>query len=137
MLCLDTNIVVALLNGRRPAVRAQFGAARASGRPLALSAIVLFELRYGADNSAHRERNHEILDAFLEDAVEILPFDAGDAAEAGAIRTHLRPLGKPIGPYDVLIAAQARRRGATLVTSNTREFGRVPGLSVADWADAP
>ena len=137
MLCLDTKIVIALLSGRRPAVRAQFGAARASGQPLALSTIALFELRYGADNSARSARNHAVLDAFLEEAVEVLPFDAGDAAEAGAIRAHLRPLGTPIGPYDILIAAQARRRGATFVTSNRREFERVPGLLVVDWADAP
>ena len=46
---------------------------------------------------------------------------------------HLRKRGTPIGPYDTLIAAQARRRGATLVTSNLREFERVPGLALADW----
>ena len=64
----------------------------------------------------------------------VLPFDAEDAAHAGDIRAHLERKGTPIGPYDYLIAAQARRRGATLVTANRREFERVPGLMVADWA---
>jgi tRNA(fMet)-specific endonuclease VapC len=53
---------------------------------------------------------------------------------AGEIRAHLESAGTPIGHYDYLIAAQARRHGATLVTLNTREFARVPGLIVVDWA---
>jgi predicted nucleic acid-binding protein len=61
------------------------------------------------------------------------PFDADDAEEAGDIRSALERSGKPIGPYDLLIATQARRRGAILVTANEREFTRVPGLSVENW----
>lgn len=133
MLSLDTNVVIALLNGRKPGSRRRYDAARRAGEPLALSAVALFELRFGAQNSARPERNHRALDAFLEDAVEILDFDAEDAREAGAIRAHLQAKGTPIGPYDTLIAAQARRRGATLVTSNRSEFERVPGLKVEDW----
>jgi tRNA(fMet)-specific endonuclease VapC len=64
----------------------------------------------------------------------LLPFEAGDATEAADIRAQLRRSARPIGPYDVLIAAQARRAGATLITANTREFARVPGLTVVDWA---
>ena len=63
----------------------------------------------------------------------MLPFEAEDAAHAGDIRAHLESKGTPIGHYDCLIAAQARRRGATLVTANRREFERVPGLMVMDW----
>ena len=55
-------------------------------------------------------------------------FDEDDARAAGAVRAELEAVGKPIGAYDVLLAGQARRRGATLVTSNTKEFARVPGL---------
>ena len=62
-----------------------------------------------------------------------MTFDAEDAHEAGDIRALLERAGTPIGPYDILIAAQARRRGATLVTANTREFARVPGLKTEDW----
>ena len=89
---------------------------------------------YGAANSDRAEGNTRALDALLGQGFNIVDFDAADAAEAGAIRAHLRHEGTPIGPYDVLIAAQARRRGATLVTANTRELARVPGLMVADWA---
>jgi len=60
--------------------------------------------------------------------------DAEDAREAGNIRAALFKLGTPIGPYDILIAAQARRRDAILVTSNEREFARVSGLKMEDWA---
>jgi tRNA(fMet)-specific endonuclease VapC len=64
----------------------------------------------------------------------LLSFEAADAGEAADIRAHLKRLATPIGPYDVLIAAQARRAGSTLVTTNTRAFERVPGLMVTDWA---
>ena len=57
-----------------------------------------------------------------------------DAREAGDIRAALERTGTPIGPYDVLIAAQARRRGAMLATANVREFARVPGLRLVDWS---
>ena len=60
-------------------------------------------------------------------------FDCEDAREAGEIRAVLEASGQPIGPYDTLIAAQARRRRATLATLNVREFERVPGLRVEDW----
>jgi tRNA(fMet)-specific endonuclease VapC len=134
MLCLDTNVVVAILAGRSPSVRGRFDEARLVGTPIVLSVIALFELQFGAANSARPESNSQVLNAFLESGVEILSFDREDATEAGAIRAHLRALGKPIGPYDILIAAQARRRGTVLVTSKRREFQRVPGLLVVDWA---
>jgi tRNA(fMet)-specific endonuclease VapC len=74
-----------------------------------------------------------LLAEFLAPGFVVLPFDAEDATQAGDIRVHLESKGTPIGPYDYLIAAQARSRGATLVTLNTREFARVPGLLVTDW----
>jgi tRNA(fMet)-specific endonuclease VapC len=61
-------------------------------------------------------------------------FDEEDARAAGTIRAELEAIGKPIGAYDVLLAGQARRHGATLVTSNTKEFARVSGLKWEDWA---
>jgi tRNA(fMet)-specific endonuclease VapC len=134
MFCLDTNVVVGLLNARSPALRRRFEVERLAGSRLALPVIALFELRFGAANSERPRANARVLDRLLDDKIEVLAFDPGDAAEAGAIRAHLRARGTPIGPYDILIAAQARRRGATLVTANTREFKRVPGLLVVDWA---
>lgn len=66
--------------------------------------------------------------------ITLIDFNEADAGEAADIRAYLRRRGTPIGPYDVLIAAQARRAGTALVTANTSEFNRVPGLQVLDWA---
>ncbi len=134
LLFLDTNVVVDLLGRRRPRVRRRYVEARDNDVGLALSTVVLFELRFGAANSARIEQNGRALDSVLADGFVIAPFDADDAAEAGAIRALLRRGGKEIGPYDILIAAQARRRGAALATHNVEEFERVPGLIVIDWA---
>ncbi|MBB4198278.1 VapC toxin family PIN domain ribonuclease [Rhodoblastus sphagnicola] len=134
MLCLDTNVVIGLLNGRPPILRRRFEQERLSATSMAISSIALFELRFGAANSARPERNASALDAFLTEDIQVLEFDSADAAEAGKLRAHLKRAGTPIGPYDLLIAAQARRRGGTLVTSNVGEFSRAPGLVVVDWA---
>jgi tRNA(fMet)-specific endonuclease VapC len=77
-----------------------------------------------------------VLSAFLALDVTPWPFDAADAEEAGDIRAALERAGTPIGAYDILIAGQARRRGAVLVTANTAEFRCVPGLRIEDWAAA-
>jgi len=132
MIFLDTNVVVDLLNDRRPLVRQRFADAQNAQRRLALSSVVLFELRYGVANSLQVERNARALDALIG-AIAIVDFDADDAKEAGALRADLRRRGAEIGPYDLLIAAQARRRGEALVTGNTGEFARVPGLKLLDW----
>jgi tRNA(fMet)-specific endonuclease VapC len=100
---------------------------------LCLSSIVLHELYYGACRSARPDSNVARLEAWRS---VLLPFGADDAREAGRIRAHLAGLaglGTPIGPYDVLIAGQARARSLTLVTRNTREFARVPDLRVENW----
>ena len=101
--------------------------------PLLIPAIVIYELRFGADKSGFPERNHARLDDFLKADFKRPAFDENDAAEAAAIRAYLETRGAPVGPYDILIAAQARARNAVLVTSNRREFERVPGLMVTDW----
>jgi len=74
------------------------------------------------------------LSTFLALDITPWPFEPEDAEEAGDIRATLERLGTTIGPYDILIAAQARRRGAILATANEREFSRVPGLKTEDWA---
>src|SRR5713101_4626452 len=134
MVCLDTNAVIAALNDRTSPVRARIRATIERGRTLAISPIVLFELRYGAAKSGQPERNVQRIADFLVGAIVVLPFEPGDAEEAGDIRAALERTGTPIGPYDVLIAAQARRRSAVLITANEREFARVPGLKTEDWA---
>jgi tRNA(fMet)-specific endonuclease VapC len=134
MFCLDTNVIVGLMNGRPPALRVRFEAERLTGSRLALPVAALFELRFGAANSDRPEANARVLERMIGEGIEVLNFDADDAADAGEIRAYLRARGTSIGPYDILIAAQARRRGAPLVTGNVREFQRVPGLMVMDWA---
>jgi tRNA(fMet)-specific endonuclease VapC len=132
---LDTNVAIALLNERQPKVRARFDAAFAAGTAMALPTIVFHELMYGAAASERPEANANKIALFVSSGrLSLLSLDVEDAREAADIRAHLRRIGSPIGPYDVLIAAQARRAGTTLITANTREFERVPGLLVVDWA---
>jgi tRNA(fMet)-specific endonuclease VapC len=134
MICLDTNAVIVSINDRASRVRARLDQSLRDGVPVSVSSIVLFELWYGAAKSNRRQQNADTLAEFLAGPIGILHFDADDAREAGEIRAVLAKAGKPIGPYDILIAAQARGRGATLVTANAREFARVPGLRTEDWA---
>ena len=135
MIHLDTNVAIALLNEQTPRVRARFDAARTAGTPVGLSIIVYYELMYGAAASKRRKGNEDKIALFISSGgIALLPFDVADAIEAADIRAYLKRTAKPIGPYDLLIAAQARRAGTTLVTANIREFSRVPGLTVMDWA---
>ena len=96
--------------------------------------VVTFELWYGVAKSQRKEANTQRLLAFLAGPLEWTLFDEEDAREAGAVRAELEIAGRPIGAYDVLIAGQARRRGATLVTANVGECERVAGLKWEDWA---
>ncbi len=121
------------MNGRPPQVQARLEAELIARTPLYVSAIVRFELRYGARKSAFPERNLARIDEFFTANFSILAFDDEDAAVAGDIRATLEKMGTPIGAYDLQMAAPARRRGAVLVTANSREFQRMPGLMVVDW----
>jgi tRNA(fMet)-specific endonuclease VapC len=135
MIHLDTNVAIALLNGRPPQVRTHFDAARDAAIPIGLSSIAYHELMYGAAASTRRRANEEKIALFIASGrIALLPFDEADADEAADIRAYLRRQGTPVGPYDVLIAAQARRAGTMLVTANIGEFARVPGLQIRDWS---
>ena len=136
MICLDTNAVIAAINRRAPEVRRRLEAALVAGVTVGLPTVVLYELWYGIEKSARPQANAARLAAFLSLDVEAWPFGPEDAQEAGVIRAALDGAGAPIGPYDILIAAQARRRAALLVTANTGEFDRVPGLTTENWAAA-
>ena len=133
MILLDTNAVIAALNDRPRKVADKIAARLTAGDHIVMSSVVMFELWFGIANSAHRLANEAQLRRFLSGAIEVLPFDHDDAAAAGELRAALAVFGTPIGPYDVLIAGQALRHKATLVTANTREFKRVKGLKVEDW----
>ena len=136
MICLDTNIVVAVINQRAAAVRQRLMKALHEGTIVGIPTVVLYELWYGIKKSARAQANTDALDNFLALDLTPWPFEPEDAEEAGDVRAALECLGTPIGPYDVLIAAQARRRGAILVTANKNEFARVPGLQTQDWTIA-
>ena len=84
-------------------------------------------------NSSSPAANEQALLRFLL-PFSVLDFDCGAASEYGKIRTFLQKQGTPIGPPDMLIAAHARSENAVLVTNNVREFIRVPGLTVENWA---
>ena len=131
---LDTNAVIAILKGQPVAVRTRLKRVAPKATAIAVPSIVLFELWYGVARSERQRENTERLRIFLSGAVSVIPFDADDAATAGEVRAALEATGKPIGPYDLLIAAQALRLRATLVTANVSEFSRVRGLVWQDWA---
>ena len=111
MICLDTNIVISIVNRRNPSLRHRFDEQMRAGTPIALPVIALFEMRYGFAKSDRRQHNEELLDRFLGLGIDVLPFEPEDAVHAGDIRAELEKAGTPIGNYDYLIAAQARRRG--------------------------
>lgn len=134
MYLLDTNVLIAVLNDKPRIVADTVAANAMAGNHIATSVIVIFELLYGVAKSRHTSSNALRLDEVLAGPIEVLMFDAQDAEVAGQLRASLETAGTPIGPYDVLIAGQSLRHGATLVTANTREFARVPGLNVEDWA---
>ncbi|TMI78711.1 MAG: type II toxin-antitoxin system VapC family toxin [Bacillati bacterium ANGP1] len=131
---LDTNACVALINGSPPQVRARFQRASSTGDFIGVSSITAFELWYGVAKSARRDVNSQRLEAFFAGPIDLLPFEDEDARKAGEVRAALERAGTPIGAYDVLIAGQALRLGATLVTANVAEFDRVKGLAWKDWA---
>jgi tRNA(fMet)-specific endonuclease VapC len=128
---LDSNAVIAFvkdiicstarqIRGRKP-------------EEVGISSIVVHELYYGAYKSQKIARNVAIVESLQ---FEIVEFDEDDAREAGEIRALLALRGTPIGPYDVLIAGQAIARDLIMVTRNTAEFSRVPGLRIEDWERA-
>jgi tRNA(fMet)-specific endonuclease VapC len=130
---LDTNAVIALLKNEPAIFRKRLRRTVSKGAAIAVSSIVLYELWYGVARSARRRENAERLRVFLSGGVAVNAFSEEDAMTAGDLRAILEAAGTPIGPYDVLIAAQALRSNATLVTANVSEFARVPRLQWQDW----
>ena len=133
-LFLDTNTVIGWIADRNPNFRAHGRAALARGDTFDVSVIVLHELQFGIAKSHRKPQSALALQQFLAGGVSVVPFQDSDALAAAEIRAALAAKGTPIGPYDVLIAGHARAQNATFVTSNTREFARVPELALLDWA---
>ncbi len=130
---LDTDICIYAINERPPAVQRALREHAAAG--LGVSSVTAAELFYGVVRSGS-QRNLEVLRRFLG-ALEIAPFDAAAAEVCGSLRAWLASQGTPIGPYDTQIAAHAQALRVTLVSNNTREFARVPGLRLENWAGGP
>jgi tRNA(fMet)-specific endonuclease VapC len=133
---LDANAVIALLRNRPAGVRNRLRQAVSEGGLIAVPAVVLYELWYGVARSERRRENADRLRVFLSGHIDVVPFEEEDAVAAGELRAALETAGPPIGPYDLLIAAQALRNKTTLVTANVSEFARVRGLSWQDWTAA-
>jgi len=131
---LDTNIVIHVIKRRPAQALAQFN--RHAGH-MALSAITLADLMHGAEKSSNTAANLRVVEDFCS-RLEVLPYLPKAALHYGAIHAALERGGTPIGVNDLHIAAHARSEGLTLVTHNTREFERVGGLQIEDWAfDTP
>ena len=126
---LDTDLCIRILRDRPPSLRSRFNA-EADG--LCISDVVLHELLYGAERSNRpAEVRHEV--GRFAARLAVLPFDDEAAAHTANIRATLEGKGLSIGPYDVMIAGQARSRGLIVVTGNLPEFQRVDGLRAEDW----
>jgi tRNA(fMet)-specific endonuclease VapC len=128
---LDTNIIVYAKNKRPESVLNRLTAQRPSD--VCISAISMAELEFGVCHSSRPDQNRLALMSFLS-AIQIIPFDSDAAREYGQIRQDLTQDGNLIGSNDMLIAAHAKALGLILVTNNTREFERVKGLHVENWA---
>jgi tRNA(fMet)-specific endonuclease VapC len=128
---LDTDICIYLIKRRQKALVQRL--MKQDPANVAISSLTLAELEYGVQKSAAVAKNREALDLFTA-PFEVVAFDADAARAYGAIRADLERRGKPIGGIDMLLAAQALALQATLVTNNMREFSRVRGLSVENWA---
>jgi tRNA(fMet)-specific endonuclease VapC len=130
---LDTNICIYLIKEKPVHVTETFNAY--SVGEIGVSSITVGELWYGVAKSERREVNEQALEQFLLPLI-VSEFDEEAAEAYGDIRAVLEKEGKPIGAMDMLIAAHAVSLGVVLVTSNEREFSRVPELTVENWAKA-
>lgn len=128
---LDTNIVIYTMKNRPQQVKRRF---KQHKDQMCISSVTLGELIFGAEHSQQVERNLTDIEAIIA-RLEVLPFDNKAAYHFGQIRAALYNIGKPIGPYDMMIAGQTRASGLILITNNIKEFERVPGLILENWVN--
>lgn len=128
---LDTDICIYIAKHQPPALRQRFEQTQPG--ELAMSVVTYGELRHGAEKSQWRAKALDTL-ATLTDAITILEMPEQAGAHYGAIRGVLERAGTPIGANDLWIAAHALAEDLTLVTNNGREFRRIDGLRVENWA---
>jgi len=128
---LDTNIVIYTMKNRPQQIKRRFQKHKGE---MCISTVTLGELVFGAEHSQQVERNLTDIEALVA-RLEVLPLDTKAAYHFGQIRAALYAIGRPIGPYDMLIAGHARASGLILVTNNISEFEHVPGLLLANWIE--
>ena len=133
MILLDTNICIHIINTKPPAVLARFQQYRLGD--IGLCSVVAAELAFGVAKSGSA-RNRQALEMFLA-PLTILPFDTLAVWAYGELRAEMERRGTPIGSLDTMIAAHALSQQAMLVTNNTREFSKVPGLQLDNWVTVP
>ncbi len=126
---LDTNIVIYTLKNKPSQVRTAFE--KHYGK-IAISTITVMELVYGAERSVDPQKNLAQIEGLVA-RLETLDYVAQAAYHTGQIRADLANKGTPIGPYDQMLAGQARSNGLVIVTNNEKEFKRVEGLRVENW----
>lgn len=131
MYLLDTNICIYAINRKPASVINAIKEKSVLG--LYISSITLAELEYGIENSLQQDSNRVALQKFIS-VFNVLDFDAEDAISYGKLRSRLKRTGKPIGPLDMLLAAQALSKDLIFVTNNASEFERVEGLQIEDWS---
>ncbi len=127
---LDTDTCIHALKHHAAVLNNLLAQSRAD---IALSVITEAELRTGAAKSASPVKTLRLVENFLR-PLSILEFTSDDGAAYAQVRAKLERAGKPIGPLDTLIAAQAVSRRLVLVSNNQREFSRVAGLHIQNWA---
>jgi tRNA(fMet)-specific endonuclease VapC len=127
---LDTNICSYVLRSRPDAVKQRFDEAVPDA--LGISTVVLAELLYGAARHPSGAAIRREIRDFVS-RLDVLPWDEAAAEHYGDLRAELERHGRPLGAMDLMIAAHARSRGATLVSNDVRHFARVEGLLVANW----
>ena len=129
---LDTNTCIYVINKKASSVIKRIQTKQPE--QIAISTITQAELEYGVRRSRYPDQNRVALLEFLFPFF-LLDFDQMAAGQYGLIRSLLEAKGRPIGPMDLLIAAQAKSRDFILVTNNEKEFRRVEGLRIENWVD--
>ena len=129
---LDTNICIYVIKHDPEKVFRKLQ--KIDPEDVCISSITYAELAYGVEKSAQPERNRLALSMLLSN-IEIVSFDDVAADEYGQIRAGLEKQGTPIGPLDMMIAAHGLALGCTVVTNNVKEFSRVKGLKIVNWAE--
>jgi tRNA(fMet)-specific endonuclease VapC len=130
---LDTNICIYLIRKKPENLIEKLKSLHIGD--ICISSVTLAELRYGVEKSQHQEKNRFALEEFIL-PIEVMPFDDDAASYYGCLRALLEKKGTPIGSLDLMIGANALSLNSILVTNNTREFFRIPNLTVEDWVNS-